>query len=82
MNVVFNNDVNTNNSDDLLEITSPQAYYDYDYRNYLQTIIHNQYEQNTGILNLSTLTNLGFSLLTFLFSTFFIYCYVKNLIRK
>lgn len=52
-----------------------QAYYDYDYRSYLQTIINNQEKQ-------ASLNNLGFTYLIFILTVAFMYLFIKNLIRK
>lgn len=83
-NETVNSDVidNINNSDILAEGISPQADYYYDYRGYLQTIINNQNEQKANLSNLHSLVNVGFTSLVCLISISFIYCYVKNLIRK
>lgn len=71
-----NNDI-TNDSNIINDVSGieTQVYYDYDYRNYLQTIINNQ-EMQIKVLNE------GFTFISFLLCIAGTYMLFKNFIRK
>lgn len=78
------NDINIDSSPDssLSGGLDTQAYYDYDYRDYLQTIINNQNEILTESKKIHDINNSGFTTLLFCLISVFCYVLVKNYIRK
>lgn len=75
-------DIDSSTDTDLSGGLDTQAYYDYDYRNYLQTIIDNQNEILTESKKSNEICNSGFTTLLFCLISVFCYVLVKNYIRK
>lgn len=84
-NVSFGNSTDTdidNIVDTSVSGIDSQAYYDYDYRSYLQTIINNQNTVITNLQKSNDIANDGFTTLLFCLISAFCYILVKNYIRK